>query len=287
MDELQETIKFISGIVTYNPNIIKLEKNIDSIFGQSFMDEIVIVDNGSKNILDIRELCDRLGVILLENTENLGIASALNRIMNKAKELGYSWVLTCDQDSILPKNMLQHFSKHIGLRNVAIISPKVFDVNSQTLIDDIISDEEFLEIDKCITSGSLNSIQSWESVGGFDEFLFIDNVDFDYCFRVRKLGLRIIRDNTVILEHELGRTKNVNFFGRTFPILNHNPTRKYYIARNRIYCDYKNKEGLKINSILYMLKSFLFILLYENNKISKLRKTFLGMLDGLRLGKKL
>ena len=47
-------MKIAAGIVTYNPDIKKLEKNIKSIFGQS--DSIVICDNGSDNIVQVEKI---------------------------------------------------------------------------------------------------------------------------------------------------------------------------------------------------------------------------------------
>ena len=43
------------GIVTYNPDIEKLKKNISRIAGQ--VCKLVIADNGSKNIEDIKKAC--------------------------------------------------------------------------------------------------------------------------------------------------------------------------------------------------------------------------------------
>lgn len=34
--------------------------------------------------------------------------------------------------------------------------------------------------DECITSGSLTSVEAWQKIGGFDEWLEIDGVDFDF-----------------------------------------------------------------------------------------------------------
>lgn len=53
------------GIVTYNPDIEKLKKNISRIAGQ--VCKLVIADNGSKNIEDIKRLAaafENVSVIL-------------------------------------------------------------------------------------------------------------------------------------------------------------------------------------------------------------------------------
>lgn len=86
------------GIVTYNPDIEKLKKNISRIAGQ--VCKLVIADNGSKNIEDIKRLAaafENVSVIL--NYENFGIARALNQIMKWSSNNGGDWTITLDQDS--------------------------------------------------------------------------------------------------------------------------------------------------------------------------------------------
>ena len=90
------------GIVTYNPDIEKLKKNISRIAGQ--VCKLVIADNGSKNIEDIKRLAaafENVSVIL--NYENFGIARALNQIMKWSSNNGGDWTITLDQDSFFNK----------------------------------------------------------------------------------------------------------------------------------------------------------------------------------------
>lgn len=49
--------KVIASFVSFNPNISKLKKAIDSVYSQ--VDQIVIVDNGSENILEILNAFDK------------------------------------------------------------------------------------------------------------------------------------------------------------------------------------------------------------------------------------
>lgn len=72
-------ITIIAGIVLFNPEISRLKKNISTITNQ--VEKIVLFDNGSSNIEEIKEVA--LGnskLILIQSKKNIGIAAALNRI---------------------------------------------------------------------------------------------------------------------------------------------------------------------------------------------------------------
>ena len=72
-------MKICAGIVLFNPEIERLNENIEHIRKQVPM--LILVDNGSSNLEDVKSLiCDVPNIILLENGKNLGIAQALNRI---------------------------------------------------------------------------------------------------------------------------------------------------------------------------------------------------------------
>ena len=48
-----------------------------------------------------------------------------------------------------------------------------------------------------------------------DDF-FIDCVDFEYCMNMRKHGYSLIRNNEIILHHELGNYVKKRIFGKEF-----------------------------------------------------------------------
>jgi rhamnosyltransferase len=84
------------------------------------------------------------------------------------------------------------------------------------------SSEGTVACDFLISSGCLLSIDAFEAIGEFDETLFIDNVDLEWCFRAS--GAR--------LDHRLGdeRLSIVN----GYEIVVHSPERLYYMTRNRL-----------------------------------------------------
>lgn len=267
-----------AGIVLFNPDISRLSENISAIIEQ--VGEVFLVDNNSENLNEILALIKGIKsnrIQLFQNTSNKGIAYALNKICCEAKEKNYKWVVTLDQDSVCPSNLVSQLSSHISTKNVALICPLIQDRNMSKIGIKQVAVEE---VKQCITSGSMVSLEDWKSIGGFDESMFIDGVDFDYCYRLRISGKKIIRDNRVILLHELGNIEVKKFLVWNVIVKNHAPFRKYYIARNTIYLARKNRTSV-IKAFLQVLKQLLICILYENDKIIKCKEIIKGANDGV------
>lgn len=270
----------LAGITLFNPEIDRLEENIAAI--QNQVDRVICVDNGSKNINAIEILLKKSfpEVHLQKNEENRGIAAALNQIFFFGKEKGFDWVLTLDQDSVCPENLMEEYRKYWHLEGVGVLSPRIIDRNFEKDID---ADTEFDEIDKCITSASLTSIEAWETVGGFWEYLFIDYVDHDFCAKCVENEIKMLCINRVTLLHELGKGVHKRLFGRQLTILNHSPMRKYYIVRNRLIYMKVHREVIDIKEerkkyIYFYVKT----LLFEDQKWEKLKAMLKGRRDGKR-----
>ena len=267
----------LAGITLFNPDIPVLKKNIESLLGQ--VDVLVLVDNGSSEIRtwesEIRESYP--DVCLIQNGENKGIAVALNQIYTYAKEKGCEWVLTVDQDSCCPEDIIATYQKYTGFANVGAICPVVCDRNYEN--KDSIKGEYTL-LDKCITSASFTPVSAWEAVGGFLETLFIDFVDHDFSAKLIEKGYQIIRVNAVRLEHEIGHGRTHYFLWRQVTTFNHPPFRKYYQVRNWIYYIKAHKQVINVfhewcRFAFFFVKTFL----YEKNRKEKFKEMRRGMKD--------
>ena len=264
-------------IVTYNPNILILIKNIEALVPQ--VDKIIVVDNNSENYKSIENLIGKKEKIkIIRNSENKGIATALNQGIKELEILGYYWVITLDQDSILSKGSIAKMENYCQT-NVGIICPRI---NYNNYYIQKVSEEEIEEIKACMTSASLTNILAWKKVRGFDESFFIDYVDNDFCMKLKLKGYSILRVNNCILEHNLGESGSFRIFNRKLYYFRHNPIRCYYIIRNiiifnRRYKDYINyyKETLKV---LYL---FINCLLFCKPRIKTLNYLTRGVLDGI------
>lgn len=269
-------MKISAGIVLYEPELKRLLENVTAIIRQ--VDTVIIVDNASSNIKEVKEVLSRFSNILfLENAQNEGIAVALNQILDISMQIGMDWTLTLDQDSVVCENFIDVSRNYFDLENVAIITPNILDRNdfNQELLDT----NENRYVDECITSGSLMNLKFYNSVGKFDEKMFIDYVDFEYCYRVIKAGFKIFKNTNAILLHQLGNGEVKHIFSKKFIVANHNCSRYYYMGKNCIYIMRKHNTYRRMLYVIFR-ESFL-LLAYEKRKLKKFEKMCSGMWAGL------
>lgn len=273
---MKKQICICAGIVTYHPDIDRLSENVNAVLSQ--VDEVIIFDNASENISEIISRFKDVCTIIESRTgENVGVASALNEICRYSESLGYEWVLTLDQDSVCPDNIISEYHKYCYNPRVGIISPRIQDRNIGDI--DAVSGSEIDEVDFCITSASLMKIQAWKDVGGFWDELFIDMVDFDICWTLKEYGYKILRVNSVKLLHELGHSVKVKFNGNEVAVFNHPPKRYYFITRNTIAVGKKHHR--RYQCLRWNLKRMILVIRYESNRMEKCRAMFLGAIDGV------
>jgi len=144
--------------------------------------------------------------------------------------------------------------------------------------------EEYEKIKICVSSGSLTNVKIAKSIDGFDEKLFIDHVDHDFCLRLYRAGFYVIRANKVWIFHEIGKIKKIyilhgigkitgiKWLLKPYHILNHPPIRIYYQTRNLLYMLRKYKKEFTDHPLRYWTKFFfgMFLrILSEDRKILK------------------
>lgn len=271
--------KVACGIVLYNPERDRLEQNLSAIISQ--VDYIILVDNGdtlpiSSNWIENKK------VRYIKNQRNRGIAQALNVIIRIACQKGYEWVLTLDQDSVCPSGMVRSYCKYIHIPNVAMIAPLIRDRNSESKVCAL--KDSYRYIDRCITSGTLTNTRAVIGVGGFDSRLFIDYVDFELCARLVEANYKIVQDCEVVMLHQYGNIREHKILGRTIRATNHSPARKYYQARNRIYCSKVYKKFFPLwKSIAYVISEEMKVVFFETDKMRKTAAIIRGIRDGINM----
>jgi rhamnosyltransferase len=255
---------------------------------------VVVIDNGSdagsQSLLDRAEASAEV----LRLTRNTGIAHALNVGCERATSAGYPWVATFDQDSRIPSGYLRAMERgYLSLpdpERIAILSPRYRDPKTGRTVsfangDKSSADAIAREVRVTMTSGSILAASTLSSVGPFDESLFIDLVDTDYCFRCRGAGLRLVEVQDAVLEHRLGRAREHDFLGGRVVATHHPAERRYYSSRNRvvIYRRYLWQEPawVVVDAWTFM-KELVKIVLLEEDRGRKLRSTARGIGDGIR-----
>ena len=291
-------------IISYNPDI-SIKNNVKAILNQ--VNEVLIVDNGSVNNVDLLKDIERKEKIsVVYNGTNLGIAAALNIGIRYAIKNNYKWVLTLDQDSesinSMVKNMLSKYEEfnENDKKEVVSIFPSYIergylDEQSDNIINCVNkqnnSSEEKIDSLKDvhytvseITSGNLVKTEVFSNVGFFEEKLFIDYVDHEFCLRLRMNRYKMIQVENAYLLHKLGNSQKKKVLFKEVNFTNHSYTRRYYITRNRIYVwgkYFKYYPKFIIGDIIAFLKEFIKIILFEENKKMKLKMINLGIKDNI------
>ena len=283
--------RYFSAIITYNPDMNWLLRNISSIAGQ--VEYLLIVDNGSNNASNIRNAVNGNEKIeLIENNENMGIAYALNQIMEVGVRKGYQWVLTLDQDCECRMDVISEIVRHSELYEndkVGIFAARMVDVNLREE-DQVTANTGAEEAFMAITAGSMTNIEAVQAIGGFANELFIDYVDFDICIRLRHSGYKIINVKSAKIEHELGQYCYKKVLGKTLRSSNHSPLRRYYIYRNYINLLRKFRKiepvWLKLDGT-GLIRGFIIMMVVEKQKIKKATYILRGVCHGIisRYGK--
>ena len=287
-----------AGIVLYNPDSEeRFYKCIDSILSQ--IDKIYVFDNSTDG--KKYKFCDE--VVYMTENKNTGIAYALNKIMEAADSDGYSWVITMDQDSILPFNLVSEYIKYTDEENLGIICPQVIDKRRSYM--SVKENPEIEYVDFCITSASCTSINAWKKIGKFDEWLFIDLVDNEFCKRLVVSNYKILKINKLVLDQQFGNiipksTKVQNFWIKISKLLKNqnfakfgykkkvSEFRVYYTCRNIIYVNNKLSKYGKIGYENYNCDGYLgFIISFcipsffrAQKKFKVLKAIFKGSIDG-------
>ena len=171
----------------------------------------------------------------------------------------------------------------LAFENVILSCPVVVDVDAKGNPGLGLS-PKFSRVDFAITSGSMLYLKHMTEVGLFEEKLFIDCVDTEFCLRVRALKYSIVKCHRAVLYHCLGAMKEVAFGGfKVFPT-NHPPLRRYYKMRNRVFVwkrYFFTYKVMVMKNIIRSLCDVFEILFFEKDSFSKIKYILLGLKDGL------
>lgn len=271
-------------IVTYNPDPDRVVATASVLAGQ--VGHIVVVDNGSRNEKELRQaLAGLASCTLLSNRQNLGIAAALNQGMVESRARGFEWVLTLDQDSeIVPEYVGQMLVGATG--KVGMLSPQVVDRRGEE-VDEVPRPlfHGTIAVNQAITSGAITRVEAWVRVGGYDESMFIDLVDFEFCSRLRRSGFLICEVQGVAILHELGEMSTHRLLGRVVRVTNHNPFRVRQYARNTVYVMLAIErewwpDGIPANLVRRVFK----VVAFEDGKMVKMLAVARGVFAGVAAG---
>lgn len=221
----------------------------------------------------------------IANHANRGVAEALNQGLEYASQQGYPWALTLDQDTQCYPDMVAILGNvYEGCSpKPAVIGGNYFDPRNHKFKVHI-QGGECLEQKTVITSGSLIDTRLARAVGGFREDFFIDQVDHEFCLRMRSRGYRVVISRKPVMAHSVGTPGGVWFpFLGTLP--GQPPLRKYFVARNSVVtvCEYWRREPeWCLRRSVRLALGLLLMATLEKQRLAKIRAFVVGFMDGVR-----
>nr|BFD66477.1 glycosyltransferase family 2 protein [Bdellovibrio sp. HAGR004] len=275
--------KFGAVITSYNPPD-DFYTNVAAICRQAGI--VFVVDNASdsahsEKFLKLTQDFSNLKIIY--NESNLGVATALNQGVRKVLDYPIEWIATFDHDTLIPDNffidLVRAADAYADFEKVMLLAPRDHGARGEKG-----PAEEGLV---AITSGTLHRKDVFSKVGFFLDELFIDCIDQEYCFRVKKSGYKLLVVNSVKTDHRLGAPVAVRLGPFVFWPMNYSPTRYFYIFRNSIWLT-KSYFWMAPQWFLghwwVLSKIFIKILIGESAKHTKLREIFRAFGKSLKIG---
>ena len=289
----------IAVVVTYHPN----EDVVDNVAAMvRECGAAIVVDNGSAPAV-VERLRKIAGVEVIALPKNRGIAHALNTGIARAETRDVAAVVTFDQDSC-PEPAYGEAMRRAAEKwpDAAVIGSHIVETALRQdycwlrpsprwpgLFQRVPMAEGGLRpVTMVITSGAFTRLSCWRKLGGFDEDLFIDFVDTDFCLRVRAAGGQVAVSGEAKLHHHLGQRERRSLAGVVMHPTHHNAVRHYFVARNRVRMlarhGWRTAHWLGFELVftgVWIVRT----LAFETNRSQKLLGMLLGTWDGV-LGRK-
>jgi rhamnosyltransferase len=274
-------------IVLYYPTPEQV-KNILSIIQCNCC--IVIDNTTNQENLDINNFI-KIGYsnsIYIPLKENKGIALAQNIGIEEAKKRGAEYILFLDQDSKISKNFVQlMFAEYQNIclkkTKLAVLGPLLNNESTGILYktNDNKINANYYIASHLISSGMLINTKVLDDVGFMDENLFIDYVDFDWCWRANAKGYICCRSKNIIMNHKVGLGDKKIF---NYVITTSAPIRYYYQYRNYLKLCFRTYVPLdwKIKELFKKIFFLLYIPLISKQKVCILNNMFKGIKDGIK-----
>lgn len=272
-------MKIAACVILYNPGESVIE-NIQSYI--EHVDKLYLIDNTESASLNFQKTCNSLPkTIIVHDSSNEGIAKRLNQACQLALQDGFDYLLTMDQDSFFDESIVKKYFECI---QQYLLKEKVamFGVNYEQEIFNADCNCNMVKV--LITSGSVINLNNYKNIGGFDENLFIDFVDTDYCFKSILKGCELVQFSNIYMHHEIGTTtqhrslKNMKLSTRSI----HSSIRLYYMTRNFLYLQNKYREHFKQEFSIHkkdLLNRIKNKLIYKSYRLQTLKMLIKAYID--------
>ena len=257
----------------------------------------------------IRQLSNHVVLIVVDNTpnssinlegtqiqyhwmgDNKGIAAAQNAAIYRALSTDAEYVLFLDQDSCMAvqemKNLIAVY-RQISMddKKIGALGPLPIEKDSGETYKSSLTGKSLriCKVGNLISSGMLTTPDVIRGVGYMDASLFIDYVDFEWCWRASSKGYHLYLTDKVSLAHKLGeRTLTIGQLSFVVSA----PIRYYYRTRNFLFLCRRNYVPCrwKIRTLIKTIIEPFFILTgpaYCHQRELICKYYFKGIYDGIK-----
>ena len=261
-------VKIGVGITLYNPENREIGYIANCLKGFS---TIYVYDNSENNS---KTLTENATIVYWFNGKNDGLAVAFNSFLKKAYEDDIDYLLILDQDSLYNDEEIQRLKTEIACipydKSVGIYACKAQPANVEQVF---LPEEPINEEEMVISSGSFLNLKAiQEKKIAYDNNLFVDYVDTDFCRQLRNNSLKIICYNRYVMKQSLGYLYKNRIC--------HSAIRHYYMVRDLGYLNIKYNS--KFVTVLKTIKFYftnLITILHEDDKKKKIMYSSKGLRD--------
>lgn len=260
-----EPVEGVAGVVvTFRPPT-EFDQTLRSFVAQLPLTIVVSNDDDPLVIERVRHLVEvvsserrnlrRGSLSLLLNRANRGLSVAFNQGVAAARVSAARYVLLLDQDTRLHPHAVRALVEDyrrldvasspgaVGCTNLEDVEISGFPLGALDRVRRMYRvrgrvEAASYELDglserpTMMNSGTMIGTTTLDSVGGFDEDLFLDAIDYDYSFRLRRANLHIFRSERAKADHSVGTPFEARWFGRTVRLRTYSTARSYYIVRD-------------------------------------------------------
>lgn len=231
------------------------------------------------------------GFALLQGGKNVGLAHALNGGLREAQRLGAREVVLFDQDSTPSPELIRSLGSALRQATAAhgprcCVGPTHLDdgvpVGQRGLGPAVAGAAHALSAITCLpTSGMMFALEALAPDDTFSTALFLDLVDFEWCWRLRTRGWTFLRAADIRMYHRLGLAEQ-RFLGITYHVPA--PYRHYFQVRDTLRLAARSYVPIysKIRLVgVLPLKALIYPLLLDHG-VERLRWMARGVLDCMR-----
>jgi GT2 family glycosyltransferase len=236
---------FVCSIVLAYGGTDGLFQCLESLSAQGVTQQIAIVQNGApESLLErIAELYPE--VSLIRNGGNVGAAAGRNIGIKWAESYHPDYLFFVDNDASLAldalANLIRAARSNTDAGFLGCVIYRKYEPNvvfsAGALMRHPLFDEHISKFDPKLksyeadfvgTGAMLVPFDIVKSIGYFDEGLFVNYEDADWCLRGKRMGLRTLVVTKAVAYHDVPRAK-------------FNPRQIYYTTRNRLIVAHRNR----------------------------------------------